>query len=173
MTTRSSHLERGRRRGHGDRKFFAGQNRTSRLAGAALLLSTCFALSGCSTSQEYPLAETQWAITQMYLTPEDPAVTPTGASIAFGQRSAVITTGCAPIQATVSYHNNTVSFGNLQVGEINSSCTGMKQFVHDNLLRLFTQTLTVSLHGTQDATLTVKDGDQVTTASLRLSTIAG
>lgn len=140
--------------------------------GGALMLTACSCASGCSSTQDFPLAETHWAITQVYVEPEDPVLTPTAASIAFGLQSAVISTGCAPIQATVRYQDDTVEFGHLQVRNLTESCTGVSRFIHDNLLTLLNQPLSVRLHEDQEVSLTVKDGEELNQPSIRLSAIS-
>jgi len=75
-----------------------------RRAVAAVLLAVSGAgsLVACGTPEPTVLGST-WQVTDVWVTPGDPSAVPDGGTLVFGEASLAGSTGCAPIQGTVTF----------------------------------------------------------------------
>lgn len=71
-----------------------------RRALAAVLLAG--GLVACGTPEPTVLGST-WQVTDVWVTPGDPSAVPLGGTLVFGEVSLTGSTGCAPIQGTVTF----------------------------------------------------------------------
>lgn len=159
------------------------QNRRQVLAG--VLLSASVGLAACGNEETGALLDSTWQITHIYSAPEDPTEVPTDIAgvprLGFSQNSMAGYTGCAPLQAQVSFSDDSgasvaasdASFMLLNEvisDEIDTECTGTAAWVHSHIAGLLQSGNRFALHFDSRGELVMQldDGQPINSPALRM-----
>ncbi|MCG7252607.1 hypothetical protein [Corynebacterium pseudodiphtheriticum] len=153
------------------------------LAGA--LLSASVGLAACGNEETGALLDSTWQITHIYSAPEDPTEVPTDIAgvprLGFSQNSMAGYTGCAPLQAQVSFSDDSgasvaaseasfVLLNEVISDEIDTECTGTAAWVHSHIAGLLQSGNRFALHFDSRGELVMQldDGQPINSPALRM-----
>lgn len=160
-------------------------NRKRRQVLAGVLLSASVGLAACGNEETGAILDSTWQITHIYSAPEDPTEVPTDIAgvprLGFSQNSMAGYTGCAPLQAQVSFSDdsgasvaaNDASFVLLNEvisDEIDTECTGTAAWVHSHIADLLQSGNRFALHFDSRGELVMQldDGQPINSPALRM-----
>lgn len=156
---------------------------TGILAAAVLSLSACGSEPAEDLSEPLSVAGPLWQVTDIYLEPGEPSSIPPDAAgtvgLLFGESTATGSTGCAPLQARVGYHDagetvpaveaTTVVFEQVEFGPTEEDCAGSDAWSHDKMTRLLESGAEFDLSmSTPTELVLTRQGEAVDRPSLRL-----
>lgn len=158
-----------------------------RFCAASMTLAGAAGLVACADESTGTLLDSTWQITHIYSSPEDPTEVPAELAgvprLGFSQNSMAGYTGCAPLQAQVSFSDadgDSVAAGEAEFVQLNEvitdeiaddvDCTGTASWVHGHISDLL-QTgnrfaLDFDAHG--ELVLRLDDGHPVNSPALRM-----
>lgn len=162
-----------------------GPNRRRRQVLAGVLLSASVGLAACGHEETGALLDSTWQITHIYSAPEDPTEVPTDIAgvprLGFSQNSMAGYTGCAPLQAQVSFSDdsgasvaaseaNFVLLNEVISDEIDTECTGTAAWVHSHIAGLLQSGNRFALHFDSRGELVMQldDGQPINSPALRM-----
>ncbi|AGF73404.1 META domain-containing protein [Corynebacterium halotolerans] len=152
---------------------------------SAALLATAPVLSACG-DRETAVAGSTWQITGLWTTPEDPGMLPDAAAgraqLIFGEATVTGSTGCAPIQGTVSFTRggdpsrareaDAVTFEAVEIEVPDDSCQGTVRSVHEDLTDLLAPETAYDLrHESEVELVLTRQGELVDRPVIRLSAV--
>lgn len=138
-----------------------GPNPSRRQVLAGVLLSASVGLAACGNEETGALLDSTWQITHIYSAPEDPTEVPTDIAgvprLGFSQNSMAGYTGCAPLQAQVSFSDDSgtsvaaseasfVLLNEVISDEIDTECTGTAAWIHSHIAGLLQSGNRFALH---------------------------
>ena len=162
-----------------------GPNPSRRQVLAGVLLSASVGLAACGNEETGALLDSTWQITHIYSAPEDPTEVPTDIAgvprLGFSQNSMAGYTGCAPLQAQVSFSDDSgasvaaseasfVLLNEVISDEIDTECTGTAAWVHSHIAGLLQSGNRFALHFDSRGELVMKldDGQPINSPALRM-----
>lgn len=160
-------------------------NRKRRQVLAGVLLSASVGLAACGNEETGALLDSTWQITHIYSAPEDPTEVPTDIAgvprLGFSQNSMAGYTGCAPLQAQVSFSDDSgasvaaseasfVLLNEVISDEIDTECTGTAAWVHSHIAGLLQSDNRFALHFDSRGELVMQldDGQPINSPALRM-----
>lgn len=162
-----------------------GPNPSRRQVLAGVLLSASVGLAACGNEETGALLDSTWQITHIYSAPEDPTEVPTDIAgvprLGFSQNSMAGYTGCAPLQAQVSFSDDSgasvaaseasfVLLNEVISDEIDTECTGTAAWVHSHIADLLKSGNRFALHFDSRGELVMQldDGQPINSPALRM-----
>ena len=160
-------------------------NRKRRQVLAGVLLSASVGLAACGNEETGALLDSTRQITHIYSAPEDPTEVPTDIAgvprLGFSQNSMAGYTGCAPLQAQVSFSDDSgasvaaseasfVLLNEVISDEIDTECTGTAAWVHSHIAGLLQSGNRFALHFDSRGELVMQldDGQPINSPALRM-----
>lgn len=160
-------------------------NRKRRQVLAGVLLSASVGLAACGNEETGALLDSTWQITHIYSAPEDPTEVPTDIAgvprLGFSQNSMAGYTGCAPLQAQVSFSDDSgasvaaseasfVLLNEVISDEIDTECTGTAAWVHSHIAGLLQSGNRFALHfdSRGELVMQLEDGQPINSPALRM-----
>ncbi|MDK4278039.1 hypothetical protein R3O65_01775 [Corynebacterium pseudodiphtheriticum] len=162
-----------------------GPNPSRRQVLAGVLLSASVGLAACGNEETGALLDSTWQITHIYSAPEDPTEVPTDIAgvprLGFSQNSMAGYTGCAPLQAQVSFSDDSgtsvaaseasfVLLNEVISDEIDTECTGTAAWIHSHIAGLLQSGNRFALHFDSRGELVMQldDGQPINSPALRM-----
>ena len=123
-------------------------------------------LAACADESTGTLLDSTWQITHIYSAPEDPTEVPADLAgvprLGFSQNSMAGYTGCAPLQAQVSFSDES--------GKSDTECTGTKAWVHSHISDLLASgnRFALQFDARGELVLQLDDGQPIDSPALRM-----
>lgn len=162
-----------------------GPRRTALAALSVALLTAAPTLAACG-DRETAVAGSTWQITGLWTTPGDSGMLPDAAAgraqLIFGEATVTGSTGCAPIQGTVSFTQegeparaqeaDAVTFEAVEIEAPDDSCQGTVRSVHEDLTGLLAPETAYDLrHESEVELVLTQQGELVDRPAIRLSAV--
>lgn len=156
-----------------------------KMGAAAVAVATTFGLAACADESTGTLLDSTWQITHIYSAPEDPTEVPAQLAgvprLGFSQNSMAGYTGCAPLQAQVSFSDDSgasVAAGDAEyvllneviTDDIDTECTGTAAWVHSHIADLLQsgKRFAIDFDARGELVLRLDDGHPVNSPALRM-----
>ena len=142
-------------------------------------------LAACADESTGTLLDSTWQITHIYSAPEDPTEVPADLAgvprLGFSQNSMAGYTGCAPLQAQVSFSDvsgnsapagaaSFVLLNEVIIDESDTECTGTKAWVHSHISDLLASgnRFALQFDARGELVLQLDDGQPTDSPALRM-----